>query len=198
MTIRPIDRSSWIFDMDGTLTVPAHDFAGFKRDRGIPATQDLLSAANERSAAGRAELLAAISKWEAEVAASAVAQDDARDLLQVLFERGDNLAVVTRNTREHAMTTLQASGLLPFFTNERVILGRNCAPAKPRPDALLVVLDQWKVRATDAVMVGDWVHDVRAGRLAGCTTVLIERTRKVCDEWLPDCDHVIQDLRALQ
>jgi phosphoglycolate phosphatase-like HAD superfamily hydrolase len=63
---------------------------------------------------------------------------------------------------------------------------------------LLVVLDQWKVRATDAVMVGDWVHDVRAGRLAGCTTVLIERTRKVCDEWLPDCDHVIQDLRALQ
>ena len=197
MPSRPIERRSWIFDMDGTLTVPAHDFAGFKRDNGIPPDQDLLSAANERSVTGRAELLAAISEWEGRIAAAAVAQEDAVALLQVLSERGDNLAVVTRNTLEHAMTTLRASGLLPFFTDERVILGRDCAPAKPRPDALLVVLAHWKVEAHQAVMVGDWVHDVRAGRSAGCTTVLIERTSGVGDEWLASCDHVVQDLRAL-
>ncbi len=197
MTTRLIDKSSWIFDMDGTLTVPAHDFAAFKRDNGIPPDQDLLSAANERSVAGRAELLTAISKWEAEVAGTAVAQDDARGLLQALLIRGCNLGVVTRNTREHAITTLSASGLLPFFTDERVILGRDCAPAKPRPDALLLVLNRWDVPAANAVMVGDWVHDVRAGRRAGCTTVLVERTATAQAEWLPDCDHVVQDLRAL-
>ena len=197
MTTRLIDKSSWIFDMDGTLTVPAHDFAGFRRDNSIPAEQDLLSAANERSAAGRAELLAAISQWEAELAASAVAQDDASELLQALLMRGCKLSVVTRNTREHAITTLGASGLLPFFTDERGILGRDCAPAKPRPDALLFVLNRWKVPAADAVMVGDWVHDIRAGRSAGCTTVLIERTATAPTDWLADCDHVVQDLRAL-
>jgi HAD superfamily hydrolase (TIGR01549 family) len=183
--------------MAGTLTVPAQDFAGFKQANGIPAAQDLLSAANERSAAGRAELLAAISDWEADVAANAVAQDDARELLEALLNRGCNLGVVTRNTREHAFTTLDSSGLLPFFPDERVILGRDCAPAKPKPDALLLVLSQWNVPATDAVMVGDWIHDVRAGRRAGCATVLIERTSKALPEWLPDCDHVIDDLRQL-
>ena len=190
MTTRLLDKSSWIFDMDGTLTVPGHDFAGFKRDHGIAESQDLLSAANERSAAGRAALLTAISEWEAEVASLAVAQDDARVLLHALQERGCNLGVVTRNTREHALTTLKASDLLSFFPDERVILGRDCAPAKPQPDALLMVLEQWNVPAADAVMVGDWVHDVRAGRLAGCTTVLIERTVKARPEWLPHCDQI--------
>lgn len=182
--------------MDGTLTVPAHDFAGFKRDHGIAPDQDLLSAANERSPAGRAELLNAISAWEGKVAAEAVAQADAVDLLEALTQRGCNLGVVTRNTLEHALTTLQASRLLRFFPDQRVILGRNCAPAKPQPDALLRILDIWSVPATDAVMVGDWIHDVRAGRRAGCMTVLVERTAKANSLWLPDCDHVIQDLRS--
>lgn len=183
--------------MDGTLTVPAHDFAGFKKANGIPPSQDLLTAANERSAAGRLQLLAAIGEWEADVAAAAVAQEDAHALLTALAARGCNLGVVTRNTREHALTTLRASGLLPFFADERVILGRDCAPPKPSPDALLVLLKHWSVPAAHAVMVGDWVHDVRAGRRAGCTTVLVERTSTAQAEWLADCDHVTTDLRTL-
>ncbi|KPW40478.1 hypothetical protein ALO66_05453, partial [Pseudomonas coronafaciens pv. atropurpurea] len=32
----------WVFDMDGTLTVPVHDFAAIKRELDIPQDHDIL------------------------------------------------------------------------------------------------------------------------------------------------------------
>ena len=33
----------WIFDMDGTLTIPQHDFASIRQRLGIPVGEDILA-----------------------------------------------------------------------------------------------------------------------------------------------------------
>ena len=37
-------RTFWVFDLDGTLTVPVHDFAAIKRELGLDPEVDILSA----------------------------------------------------------------------------------------------------------------------------------------------------------
>ena len=37
------DRTHWIFDMDGTLTVPMHDFAWLHRTLDVPEGDDILA-----------------------------------------------------------------------------------------------------------------------------------------------------------
>ncbi len=37
-----LQRKYWIFDLDGTLTVPVHDFQGIRKTLGIPRDKDIL------------------------------------------------------------------------------------------------------------------------------------------------------------
>lgn len=130
-----LDRPFWIFDMDGTLTVPAHDFAAFEDAHGVPRGTDLLTAANSRPPTERATFLQAISDWEHKIALSARAQDDAVGLLAHLAGSGVSLGIVTRNTKAHALTTLHAAGLSKWFPNQAHVFGRDCAAPKPAPGA---------------------------------------------------------------
>lgn len=48
-----------------------------------------------------------------------------------------------------------------------------CECRKPRPGMLLEAARKWKIDLSQAVMVGDRLSDVEAGKNAGCKTVLI-------------------------
>lgn len=189
-----LDRPAWIFDMDGTLTVPVHDFAALRAQLGIPATDDILghieAAAPERQRA----LRAAVHAWEEGLAAAAVAQEDALALLDALAARGARLGVLTRNTRSTALRTLRAAGMGERFAEDDV-LGRDEAPAKPAPDGVQALLAAWGLAPDQAVMVGDYVFDAWAGRAAGAATVLVLRA----DDrgWEAEADLLVNDLRAL-
>ena len=56
------ERAFWVFDMDGTLTIPAHDFEAFKVEHGLPADRDLLSAAEDLGEPRRTEILDAVER----------------------------------------------------------------------------------------------------------------------------------------
>ena len=84
------------------------------------------------------------------------------------------MAILSRNTRELALRTLTAAGLMGFFPTE-TILGRNCARPKPHPQGILQILSTWGVLPQEAVMVGDYVFDLDAGRAAGLYTIYIDR-----------------------
>lgn len=164
----------WIFDMDGTLTVPAHDFSYARHALKIAAHEDILSALARRSSEEQKKASAWLANWELEIARTSVAQEDAVRLLDALTARGCTLGVVTRNTRPNALITLRAAGLDRWFRDEDV-LGRESAPPKPKPDALNDLLQRWGAVPSDGVMVGDYIHDVRAGNAAGMATVLVLR-----------------------
>ena len=170
-------RRHWIFDLDGTLTAAVHDFDALRRDlgmeRGAPILQTLRSMPLEQAEPLRTH----IDLWEQEHALEARAEPDAVALLEHLALAGRKLALLTRNTRATADRTLAIAGLEHFFPPP-LRLGRGDAEPKPSPAGIEYILEQWGASADDAVMVGDYRHDLEAGRAAGVATVWIDREGK--------------------
>lgn len=180
--------------MDGTLTVPAHDFAWMRAQLGIRSDQDILHTIAGRPADQAAADRAFIDRYEDGLARSARAQADAAALLDALSARGCRLGVLTRNSLVGARLTLAAAGLAHHFESADIV-GRDCAAPKPDPAGVLKLLQGWGAAATDAVVVGDWIHDVRAGKRAGAAGVLIRRHG--VQPWEGEEDVLVEDLRAL-
>lgn len=162
----------WVFDMDGTLTVAAHDFAAIRAALNIPAEDDIL----HHLAALPADEAAAKHAWllehERELAIASQPAPGAVALVRTLAERGYRLGVLTRNARELAHITLAAIGIDDCFA-PRDVLGRDEAAFKPNPEGLLKLATAWEVPPAEMVMVGDYRFDLAAGRAAGTRTVLV-------------------------
>ncbi|HCH65015.1 MAG: HAD family hydrolase [Deltaproteobacteria bacterium] len=189
------ERRVWLFDLDGTLTVPVHDFMYARRELGIDPEQDILTALAERSPSDRAAAERWLRQWELDLAAESRLQDDAAELVAHLSEAGCRLGVLTRNTRDVAFRTLDAIGLRSVMHHDDAILGRDSARPKPHPDGILLLLQRLDAAPDQAVMVGDYLHDVRAGRAAGTATVLVCRHRET--GWDDEADLVVGSLWPL-
>lgn len=188
-------RTHWIFDMDGTLTVAVHDFDAIRKALHLPVGQPILEALAtlpQDEAAERYELLDAI---ELELAAHARAQAGARELLTALRGRGARLGILTRNSARVALATLHRAGLADFF-DPQSILGREAAHPKPDPAGVLQLLARWQTVPAHAVMVGDFQFDLLAGRRAGVATVYVDVGRT--GVWSKLADHTVHDLGTLR
>jgi len=188
-------RRHWIFDLDGTLTVPAHDFDAMRLELGLPAGVGILEALGALDEATAAPKWARLLAWEREIAAAARVQPDAYVLLEALSGRGARLGVLTRNTAPIAWETLRVVGLDGYF-DPAFVLGRDAVAHKPSPEGVLRLLELWGANPDDAVMVGDYVHDLHAGRTAGVATVLVDRPGRGAD-WVAFADRVVDRLDAL-
>ncbi|QXI39128.1 HAD family hydrolase [Pseudomonas xantholysinigenes] len=184
----------WVFDMDGTLTVAAHDFAAIREALGIPPAHDILThlaaLPTDEAAAKHAWLL----EHERDLALASQAATGALELVRELAARGCRLAILTRNARELAHVTLEAIGLADYFPVEQ-ILGRDEAAPKPSPDGLLQIAQAWGVAPQQMVMVGDYRFDLDCGRAAGTRTVLVNLPD---NPWPQLVDWHAVDCRALR
>jgi HAD superfamily hydrolase (TIGR01549 family) len=167
-------RRHWIFDMDGTITHAAHDFAAFKAKYNLPPDKPVLEHLRGLAEDEAAVLNRRLNKWEESLARKAAAAEDAVRLLTYLDEQHYRLAILTRNSSRVASITLQASGLARFF-NPRFVLGRDDAEPKPSPEGIQKLLTLWGAKPEDTVMVGDYQFDMEAGKAAEVATVLIDR-----------------------
>ena len=91
-------------------------------------------------------------------------------LIERLHEEGYLLAVATAKGRRGLGLDLERFGLAELFHTTRTV---DEAPSKPSPAMLLDILDQLGVRAEEALMVGDSVHDLQMGRNAGVASVAV-------------------------
>lgn len=167
-------RSCWLFDMDGTLTEPVHDFRAMRRELGIPEganTVETVWALPEPERSAKRRLLDQIG---ARYVAQARAQEGALELLRRLRGLGRRVGLVTRNSRANTLATLDVLGISGWFADDAIATRDDAHPAKPAPDALLCMLERWGCAPADAVMIGDAVYDLDAGRAAGTATVLID------------------------
>lgn len=169
-------RGHWIFDLDGTLTVAIHDFASIRKALGVPQGGDILEHLEalplEQARLMRQKLVAI----EEELAGRTEAAEGAVGLVQKLHGRGTRLGVLTRNTRDNALTTLRRIGLQGFFA-EGDVLGREEALAKPDPDGIYRLAREWGVAPSALVMVGDYGFDLETGRAAGAATIHVDASR---------------------
>ncbi|MBC3957203.1 HAD family hydrolase [Pseudomonas triticifolii] len=184
------DIRHWVFDMDGTLTVPVHDFAAIKRELGMPQDADILGHLAALPAAESAAKHAWLLEHERELALGSLPAQGAVELVRELAARGYRLGILTRNARELAHITLEAIGLADCFAVDDV-LGRDEATPKPHPAGLLKLASAWDVEPTSMVMIGDYRHDLDCGRAAGAKTVLVNLPEnpwpELADWYAVDC-----------
>jgi HAD superfamily hydrolase (TIGR01509 family) len=174
------DCCNWIFDLDGTLTLAVHDFAAIRRELEIPEGSDILGHLATLPARHAQPLHDRLQEIEERLAGMTRAADGALSLLQHLRTIGARLGILTRNTRENALRTLQLTGLDGFF-DPFCVLGRDEAAPKPDPEGIRLLARNWGADPVTTVMVGDYQYDLQAGRSAGALTVHVDTTR--CFRW---------------
>ena len=167
-------RTCWIFDLDGTLTIPVHDFPAIRSALGMTESDTdilrfLASLAPDESEARHARLI----EIEYELAGKTAAAPGAGRLLGHLLGRSARVGILTRNTREIALHTLGQIGLKGYFADGD-ILGRDEAAPKPHPEGIEKLLAAWGRGADETVMVGDYLFDLQVGRAAGTATIHVD------------------------
>ena len=187
-------RRFWIFDLDGTLTHAVHDFAALRQRLGLAPGTPLLEVLDEVPPQEAERIRAGIAAWEWEMAEEAVAAPDALSLVKALLAHGRTVGILTRNRRDIGLRTLAVAGMLDLF-DEQAVLGRDEAAPKPAPDGISRLLSHWGADPGDAVMVGDYLFDLQAGRAAGTATVYIDRAGEAL--WNAEADRVVRALDEL-
>ena len=73
--------------------------------------------------------------------------------------------------------------------------GDNCDCRKPKPGMLLEAAKRWGIDCSHSFVVGDSWKDMEAGRAAGCTSIILDRTYNqavTCDHRLPNLKEAVR------
>lgn len=90
--------------------------------------------------------------------------------LKAFHEAGIKLAVVSNKPDQFVQPLMEYMGLKPYID---LALGGGKLAHKPDPEPLNYVLQHFKVKPEQALMVGDSNNDIRAGKNAGVPTVAL-------------------------
>jgi len=184
-------RAHWIFDLDGTLTVSAHDFEHMRRELGLEPQVPILEALHAMPEDEAAPLWETLNDLEFYYAGKASIMEGANELLQRLHDDGRQLAILTRNTMPVVKHTLQACSIDHFFPVDHILDRDSCIP-KPSPDGVQRLLSFWQADADDTVMVGDYLYDLEAGKGAGVATIHLDTRGNV--DWTEFTDIRVEGL----
>ena len=92
--------------MDGTLTVPSHDFPYMRRQLGMAEGDlDILAYVARHNEAEAAQMNQWLWDYEVDLAENAEPATGAADLVQHLHEQERKLAILTRNDKKLALIT---------------------------------------------------------------------------------------------
>lgn len=188
------DRTCWVFDMDGTLTLGIHDFEAIRETLGLPVGSPILESLRRLPPDIAAVKRQQLREIELELARKATAQPGAHELLELLMGQGKQIGILTRNGKDIAHETLNACGLMDFF-EPTLVLSRDCHVPKPEPDGIFALLDTWQAAPAEAVMVGDYKFDLMAGQRAGTATVYIDTAGEFM--WSEYADYGVRSLKAV-
>ena len=154
-----------VFDMDGTLTVPNIDFMAMRKALELPEEGDIASMILQMPAEQQKKAWRTVKQIEEESARQNRLQPDAKTVLQNLKNHGVKIAVLSRNTTDNIKTFCKT-----FALEFDCILGRDFPTMKPDPAPLLHILSILRVAPKDAIMVGDYIHDLECGAAAGASS----------------------------
>jgi len=178
-----------VFDLDGTLILSHHDFGRMRSEvirlaehygvtPGHLSVQDPIhriveNAREEMRTAGaadgvlyrfEADYQKAIDAIELEALPRTIVRPGAPELLKALSGRGFRLGLLTRSSEMFCRQALVRTELAPYFSYLR---SRSSAgPAKPSPEALLMLLKDMEVPIDRALYIGDHLLDAECARRA--------------------------------
>lgn len=122
------------------------------------------------------------------------------EILEFFRSQGIKMAVASSSHREPINRNLERSGIRPYF--DTVISGEDVSHGKPAPDAFLLAAAGLGLDPSDCYVFEDSFNGVRAGRAAGCFTVMIpdlfqpdQEIARYYDACFPDLLTAVQELR---
>jgi len=179
-----------IFDMDGTLTRPTLDFQAIRREIGVP-SGDLVEEIGKLAPDRRAAAWAVVESHEERAVALQELQDGARDLLAACRPCGLRTAIVTRNTQRSVDALCRK-----YHLSVDAVVTREFFFIKPHPAPVLHVLTKWALPPGRVLTIGDYVHDIVAGRAAGTRTCYFQNPgRPLCET---EADYTVRSMRELR
>ena len=178
-----------VFDLDGTLVLSHHDFGRMRSEvvriaerYGVtpghlsvsePIHRIVEAAREEMRTAGvpdgvlyrfEADYQKSIDAIELEALPRTTPRPGAAELLKTLRDRGFRIGLLTRSSEMFARQALLRTQLSSYFAYLR---SRSAAgPAKPSPEALLLLLKDMEVPIDRALYVGDHLLDAECARRA--------------------------------
>ena len=162
-----------IFDMDGTLTVPAINFDNIRKELDIEKGRDLLDIAKSMSSHEKVKYFNIIHKYEELALEKLEFQVGARDMLKKLKNLGIKLAIITRNSQKNTDIVLKKLDI-----EFDPILTREFRSVKPNPEPIHFIVADWKFALAEVLMVGDFRDDILCGKNAGVKTCFYENKNK--------------------
>jgi len=191
-----LTRRHWVFDLDGTLTLPVHDFAAIRNALAVPDGADILGHLGSLPRKEAWRHYERLDAMERELVDRTDAAPGAVELVELLAGRGCRLGIVTRNSREIALLTLAHIGLAAYF-HEQEIIGRDEAIPKPDPEGIRLLARRWGTAPQQLVMVGDYLYDLQAGQAAGAGTIHVHGDlERRWPEWTDLCVGSLAELSA--
>ena len=118
------------------------------------------------------------------------------DFLGWVDRQGLRKAAVTNAPRLNAECMFEALGLADYFDD--VIIGAECARAKPFPDPYLRGLSSLGLRAEEALVLEDSPAGIRAAKGAGLAVVGLLTGQEAADLLAAGADVVRRDYRGLE
>lgn len=118
----------------------------------------------------------------------------AEKVLQELHRQGFNLGIVSNRQKNHR-DLLRHCRLEHYF--QCVIGHEHAGVGKPNPKGIQLALSHFKVDADQAVIIGDTIADIKAGKNAGILTVAIDGSECREDLIAAKPDYLFDDLGAL-
>ncbi|MED6156990.1 hypothetical protein PIB30_019289 [Stylosanthes scabra] len=172
-----------VFDMDGTLTVPAIDFAAMYRavlgeheynriKAQNPSGIDILHEIENWTPQKQRKAFETIADYERQGLDHLQIMPGAAELCDRLDSEKIRRGLITRNVKSAVDLFHERFGIT--FSPA---LSREFRPYKPDPGPLLHICSVWDVLPNEVIMVGDSLKDdVACGKRAGAHTCLLDQT----------------------
>jgi HAD superfamily hydrolase (TIGR01509 family) len=200
-----------IFDLDGTLIDSREgifwQFEVLTREfNGVPASREAIAAAMHgtteviiRTLVPNATDFTKVASRHAELWAQSMdfhrLYPGSEDLLAILRRLDMRLGVVTAGDHR-TVGFLDKAGVRHHF--DAVVSKLDNVQPKPHPEGVLLALSKLNVRPEDAIMIGDTVADMQAGKSAGLKTVAVTHgfgSLAALQAAAPD--HIVNDIPSL-
>ncbi len=178
-----------IFDMDGTLTKPVLDFGAIRREIGLPAG-DLAVEIASLAAPDQERAWAVIRLHEAMARENQALQEGCLELLEECRRHEMKLGILTRNEKSSVEHLCRR-----FDLCFDVVVTREFEHIKPHPGPVLHMLGLWQLMPVQALMIGDYIHDIECGRAAGADTCFF--LNPGCPDFSDDADYTVSSMQEL-
>jgi len=167
-----------IFDFDGTLTKPGSiDFISIRKRIQCPEDQRLLEYINNLNDQLKKEALIQLDNFEYKAAEESIEEDYAEEIICFLQDENIPIFIISRNSKKSVERALENFTNISIKDFDEIISRDSSFPVKPDPTSILYIADKLNIESKEIVVIGDYIHDIDAGRNANATTIYKETGR---------------------